>query len=160
MDMDFRKRAMQFVQKSISNLDAAAASLDRDRTAFDAASTDYVETVKTYIEARQQYIGFLEKYQDTDKTGPVLASFPGIESHLPTYAPDEMRKDTKTMQELTKLIKDLASKISMLEEQMRRAASRLASGTQNVLSAANQSSTYLDQIITGMDSVYDVGMLS
>ena len=159
MELELRQRAKKFIGKSVEALDKASSFLNEDLANFQNTSKDYLEASKAYIEARQQYIEYLEKYQDTDKQGPALANFPGIVSNLPSYTPTEMRADTQKMQELTAFIKEQASRIDILEDQMKRALSRMVSSANTAVTSSTHASAYLDQVITGMDSVYDVGML-
>jgi len=115
MERELRTRANQFIAKGVQRLADTKASLDNEMQKFQAVYKDYSEASMTYIDARRQYVSYLEKYQDTAEQSPVMASFPGIVSHLPSYSPDEMVNDSDKMKELSNTIIDLAKQIEILE---------------------------------------------
>lgn len=160
MEQEFRARANKFIAKGVQRLADTRSSLDSEMQKFQSIYKDYSEASSTYIEARRQYIAYLEKYQDTAQQSPVMASFPGISSHLPSYAPNEMINDSDKMKKLSNTILDYAKQVDILEEQLRLSLTRVAAGTNQIIKLSNQATAYLDEVIVGMDSVYDIGQLS
>jgi len=160
MNFTSRERAKNFIAKGMERLKDTKTSIDASLQKFQTIYEEYATASISFIDARRQYVAYLEKYQDTAEHSPVMSSFPGITSHLPSYEPNEMLEDTAKMKELSSLITDVASQIEILEDQLKSSLSHLVSNTNQLTKYSNQSAAYLDQLVTAMDSAYDVGQLS
>lgn len=159
MDIAIRDRSKQFINKGIERLEDTKTGLDREFAKLQSIYKEYAETSSLLIESRREYIAYLEKYEDGE-SAPVMASFPGIAAHLPTYSANEMQSDSTEMKELSETIKALFSQVAILEEQLQLTLSRVVNGTKHLVRYSSQTTGYLDELVTQMDSAYDIGNLA
>jgi len=161
IDYNIRQKAKGFILKNIEKFDRNNKAFIDDIENCKVVSEEYVQAAKNLIQARLEYIKYIEKYQDSGNEAPVmLSSFPGITSHLPRFSADEMIKDSQDMKQLANIIYELSSQVSMLEEQLNIAVSKITAEAKTAIQMTAQATDYLDQLITSMDSVYDVGNLA
>jgi hypothetical protein len=148
-------KTKKFVDNTIAQFFAvekeAAADIERLSTLF----KQYSEAANDYIAARKQYLEYLEKYEATPQ--PVQATiFTGINASQPSYSSEEMVLDSETMQKLGEMIKEMYAQLNFLENQLMAAVRSISKDTRNLVMLTNQSSSYLDQLITSMESPYDI----
>lgn len=160
MEKQDLQRALSFIEEQIQRADTAAKRL---KQYFEVILQD---DLRTHVTARQEleqsyikYIHLLNKYQ-ADKELTPLDVFPGIHTTSSLRNTEEMQKDTVEMEQLAKRVKQILGSIEKEEYYLMndlstavKAASAYHQDTADIRAA-------LSQLLTELDSVYDVGLLS
>ncbi len=157
MDSVVRKRAKNFISQSIQRTKETSQETENTLTTMSQLFAQYSSVIADVLTAKSKYISIVEKYLDKDdKIISVTDYFPGLKSKSPlkSLSSSEMLADTKQMQLMANLVKDLERQKENLEDQLERTFKKAANNIHQIESLAAQSSSYLDDMISEIGEIY------
>lgn len=160
MTKELLTRAIQFVDFQLKAIKSSDSQFKNTCNQLNVIAQAYTDTCGSYNKARIKYLQLIDKYENANSLSVApVKSFPGIYSK-PSMTNDQMVEDSEEMKNLANLIREQAQKVTVIESELRSLAKSIYMQTERLVAANNNLSNYLDEMITGIDSAYDIGLFN
>lgn len=160
MTKEVFKRAISFVNKVFNDNTTSSQVFLSNASKLKDVVKHYVQACQDYNSARLKYLAFIEKYEDTNQLSVApTKTFPGVYNSS-TLSSQEMIDDTDEMKTLANTIRELASQIDVIENELRVTAKNCFVQSDQLIRTNDRLNKYMDEIITGIDSAYDTGLFA
>ena len=156
-----QSREVQFIDTILGDVDKGITGVTELVSEISSVAASYSSALRDYLQAKRKYVDFLDKYQGPGVEDAIMTSIPGLQgSGLSSYSNDEMAGDSSEMREIGELVVELNEQLDILENNLVEHLRKLVTESKNLTSLKNRSSQYLDQVITNIGGVYDIGGLA
>ena len=154
MDDITRERSKSFIDQNIAKTEMASKETSSILANLQKVYAEYSSVLSDLLQAKSKYISIVEKYLDNNNTSSVSNHFPGLLQTAAQFSQTEMEVDSKDMEQMANLVKELEFQKDSLEDQLERTFKASVYNIHQIEALSLQSSNYLDDLISEIGDIY------